>query len=172
MELSNGELLSRDIQQSEQEFLDETVTDNEDSDEGERNDDCDFNDELEVAAEVIVNTSCCSIDEEVMEMLSRTCGCTKRNGGPCSRELTSEDVSEYRLAITELSSSELDIAILAQLHAGMNVGELLTNSRGVCRPDTRQRVTFQYAFKAYLLRNVPVPPQDKPNKIIQPYKAS
>lgn len=147
MELSNGELLSRDIQQSEQEFLDETVTDNEDSDEGERNDDCDFNDELEVAAEVIVNTSCCSIDEEVMEMLSRTCGCTKRNGGPCSRELTSEDVSEYRLAITELSSSELDIAILAQLHAGMNVGELLTNSRGVCRPDTRQRVTFQYAFK-------------------------
>ena len=34
--------------------LDETVTDNEDSDGGERNDDCEFNDELEVAAEVIV----------------------------------------------------------------------------------------------------------------------
>ena len=57
--------------------LDDTVTDNEDSDEGERNDDCEFNDELEVAAEVIVNTSCCSIDEEVVEILSRTCGCTK-----------------------------------------------------------------------------------------------
>ena len=39
------------------------------------------------------------------------------------------------------------MAILAQLHAGMNVGELLTSSRGACRPDTRQRVTFQYAFK-------------------------
>ena len=100
-----------------------------------------------MAAEVIVNTSCCSIDEEVVEILSRTCRCTRRIGSPCSRELTSEDVSEYCLAITELSSSEFDIAILEQLHVGVNVGELLTNSRGVCRPDTRQRVTFQYAFK-------------------------
>ena len=132
MELGSEEVLSRDIQQAEQEFLDETVTDNEDSDEGERNDNCEFNDELEVAAEVIVNTSCCSIDEEVVDILSRTCGCIKRNGGPCSRELTSEDVSKYHLSITELSSSELNIAILAQLHAGMNVGELLTNSRGGC----------------------------------------
>ena len=95
MELNSEEVLSRDIQQVEHEFLDETVTDNEDSDEGERNDDCEFNDELEVAGEVIVNTSCCSIDEEVLDILSRTCGCTKRNGGPCSRELTSEDISDH-----------------------------------------------------------------------------
>ena len=95
MELNSEEVLSRDIQQVEHEFLDETVTDNEDSDEGERNDDCEFNDELEVAGEVIVNTSCCSIDEDVLDILSRTCGCTKRNGGPCSRELTSEDISDH-----------------------------------------------------------------------------
>ena len=61
--------------------------------------------------------------------------------------MTAEIVTDYRLAITELDSSELDLAILAQLHAGMNEGELLTNTRGTARPGIRQRVTFQYAFK-------------------------
>ena len=51
------------------------------------------------------------------------------------------------MAITELDSSELDLAILAQLHAEMNEGELLTNTRGTVRPSIRQHVTFQYTLK-------------------------
>ena len=48
------------------------------------------------------------------------CGCTKYFDGPCSGGLTVEIVTDYRLAITELDSSELNLAIVAQLHAEMN----------------------------------------------------
>ena len=97
-----------------------------------------------------MRTGSASSDEEVVDFLAKGCGCTKRFNGPCSGGLTAEIVTEYHLAITELDSSELDLAILAQLHAGMNEGELLTNTRGTARPGIRQRVTFQYAFKECL----------------------
>ena len=51
------------------------------------------------------------------------------------------------MALSELENSELDLAIFTQLHAGMNAGELLTNTRGVARPGIRRQVTFQYAYK-------------------------
>ena len=79
--------------------------------------------------------------------LANGCGCTKLSNGPCSQGLSAEDVSNYRLAIGELESSEVDLANLVQLHAGTNAGELLTNTRGTARPGIRQRVTFQCAFK-------------------------
>ena len=70
--------------------------------------------------------------------------------------------TDYRLAIAELDSSELDLAILAQLHAGMNDGELLTNTRGSARPSIRHRVTFQcIQGNTYLPGNVPFSSQDK-----------
>ena len=60
---------------------------------------------------------------------------------------SAEDVCNYRLAISELENSELDPAILAQLHAGMNAGKLLTNTRGSARPGIRQRIIFQMHLK-------------------------
>ena len=47
--------------------------------------------------------------------LAGGCGCKKLSNGPCSQGLSAEDVSNYRLAIRELESSEVDLAILAQL---------------------------------------------------------
>ena len=94
-----------------------------------------------------MRTSNASSDEEAVDFLANGCGCTKCFNGSCSQGLTAEIVTDYRLAITELDSSELDLAILAQLHAGMSDGELLTNTRGSARPSICQHVTFQYAFK-------------------------
>ena len=102
--------------------------------------------QLELAGEITLRTGSASSDE-VVDFLANGCGCTKRFNGSCSGGLTAEIVTDYRLAITELDSSELDLAILAQLHAGMNDGELLTNTRGSARPSIHHRVTFQCAFK-------------------------
>lgn len=141
--------LERDIQSAEREFFAETLTENEERDATAAidEDDVEFDDQLELAADITIRTGSTSSDDEVMDFLTKGCGCTKLSNGPCSLALSAEDVSNYRLALSELESSELDLAILAQLHAGMNTGELHTNTRGSARPAIRQRVTFQYAFK-------------------------
>ena len=69
-------------------------------------------------------------------------GCTKYFDGPCSGGWTVEIVTGYRLAITELDSSELNLAIVAQLHAEMNNGELLTNIRVSARPGFVKMLPF------------------------------
>ena len=144
-------LLETEIEEAEREFLENSRF--EDGDEcndefpDDNNDDPDFDNSLELAAEVTLRTGCASVDEDVTEFLERGCGCQKHGNGPCSAALSSEEVTDYRLAITELESSELDLTVLAQLHAGMNTGELLTNTRGSARPGVRQRVTFTYMFR-------------------------
>ena len=94
-----------------------------------------------------LQTGCASVDQEVSEYLARGCGCSKQKNGPCSSVLSSQEVTNYRLAISELDRLELDITLLAQLHAGMNTGELLTHTRGSARPGVRQRVTFTYMYR-------------------------
>jgi len=91
------------------------------------------------------------VDDEVSEFLARGCGCQKYNGRACSAAFSCEEVTAYRFDIAELDRSELDMAILAQLHAGMNADDLLTNTRGSTRPEVRQCVTFTYLFKGKLI---------------------
>ena len=144
----NQDELERDILSAEREFLAEAPTDDEDDNAGATDDDdVEFDEQLELAGEITLCTGSASSDDEVVDFLAKGCGCTKLSNGPCSRGLSAEDVSNYRLAVSELDSSEVDLTLLAQLHAGMNTGELLTNTRGSARPSIRQRVTFQYAFK-------------------------
>lgn len=141
--------LERDIQSAEREYLAEApLTDDENDDDGVTDeDDVEFDEQLELAGEITLHTGTASSDDEVVDFLANGCGCTKLSNGPCSQGLSAEDVTNYRLAIIELESSEVDLVIMAQLHAGMNAGELLTNTRGSARPGIRQRVTFQYTFK-------------------------
>ena len=145
----NQDELERDILSAEREFLVEALTNDEDDDAGAPTEEGDikFDEQLELAGEITLCTGSASRDDEVVDFLANGCGCTKLSNDPCSQGLSAEDVSNYRLAISELESSEVDLAILARLHAGMNAGELLTNTRGSARPGIRQRVTFQYAFK-------------------------
>ena len=113
---SLGEQLDRDIQLAQHEFLEETLTDKEEDDSETLDDDDDeFNEQLELAGEITLNTGSASSDDVVTEYLAKGCGCQKLSGGSCSQGLTPGDVSNYRLAVTELESSELDVAILAQI---------------------------------------------------------
>ena len=115
--------LERDIQSVKCEFLVKVLTDDEIDDAGVTDkDDIKFDEPLEIAGEITLRTGSASSDGEVWT----SWGCTKVANGPCSQGLSAENVSNYRLAISELKNLELDLAILTQLHAGMNAGELLT----------------------------------------------
>ena len=43
-----------------------------------------------------------------------TCGCTKREGVPCSGYFTVEELSELRMQMAELENEQLDLVILSQ----------------------------------------------------------
>ena len=127
-------MLDRDVELAECEFLEETLIDDEENNDGVTDDDdYEFDTQLELPGETTLCIGSASSDEEVVDFLANGCGCTKRFNGPCSRGLTTEIVTDYRLAITELDSLELDLAILAQLHAGMNNGErAVYQYKGLC----------------------------------------
>ena len=124
------ELLDKDIEQAELAFLEQSVEDDDDLyEEGTGSENSrEFDEELELAQEIIISTGCSSVDEEVEEFLRCGCGCKTRS---CLQMLSAKDISSYRLSVSELERSELDLIVLAQLHAQMNAGELLTNTRGL-----------------------------------------
>ena len=141
---ANETLLQSEFEQAELEFLEDNSM--EEVDDGANFSDSEFERSLEYAAEVTIQTTC-NIDDDVAEFLARGCGCKKYNNASCSELFSGEEVTSYRFAIAELDKSELDIAILSQLHAGMNCEELLSNTRGISRHEVRQRVTFRYILK-------------------------
>ena len=80
------------------------------------------------------------VDDDVSEFLACGCGCQKYDGKSCSAAFSCEEVMAYRYDIAELDRRDLDMAVLAQLHAGMNADSLHTNTRGSARPQEHQLV--------------------------------
>lgn len=143
--MASGSQLDTEIQEAEEEFMNDSrvVEDGED-----------YADSDESGSDPFVNlgsqtfTYDGDVEDDVSEYLFLGCGCQKDDGKPCSTYFSGAEVTAYRYDIAELDKVELDMTLLAQLHAGMNSGDnLLTNTRGSTRPKTRQRVTFTYMFK-------------------------
>lgn len=142
--------IDREIQELQREFLEpgEEPGPIEESAETDGSEDDELDpDTLEPAAEIELGTGCASADQEVSKYLERGCGCSKYMNGPFSSSPSSEEVTSYRLFISEIDRAELDLILLARLNAGMNAGDLLTNTRGTVRPAVRQRVTFSFVFR-------------------------
>ena len=62
--------------------------------------------------------------ERVSGIMTSGCGCNKR----CSQQFSLEYVTSVRASCTELSHSELDMAILGQLMANMNSSSTVSTS--------------------------------------------
>ena len=72
--------------------------------------------------------------KDIQQFNATTCGCTKRNGSPCSDYFTVEELSELRMQMSELENDHLDLVILSQIHAHHFTNELV----GHRRTDTRK----------------------------------
>ena len=53
-----------------------------------------------------------------------TCGCTKREGVPCSGYFTVEELSELRMQMAELENEQSDLVILSQINAHHFTGKI------------------------------------------------
>ena len=75
-----------------------------------------------VADEVIITSLQSDIDEReaVSNFVRLGCGCSKVNKQPCSYQFSPEYVASMRESCAELSHSELDMAVMGHLLAGMN----------------------------------------------------
>ena len=67
--------------------------------------------------------------KNVQQFNATACGCTKRNGSPCSDYFTVQDLSELRMQMSELESEQLDLVILSQIHAHHYTHELVGHRR-------------------------------------------
>ena len=88
-------------------------------------------------------------DQDVEQYIGEgKCGCQKGGSGqPCSVCLSTSDVTAYKLDMSELDRTELDLVVLVQLQSGMHSDNLLTNTRGATKPLVRQQSTYNYSFK-------------------------
>ncbi len=59
------------------------------------------------------------VDEmkSVREFITKTCKCTKKNGGPCSTYFSFEQLTDHRMQMAELDNESLDLVILGQINA-------------------------------------------------------
>jgi hypothetical protein len=73
-----------------------------------------------------------------------TCGCTKRNGSPCSDYFTVQQLSELRMQMSELENDHLDLVVLSQIHAHHFMNELVGHRRIDTRERVREYTTFFY----------------------------
>lgn len=76
--------------------------------------------------------------DTVRHFMAKGCGCQRFSGRQCSLQFTTEHVLEVRSQCLELSRSELDMVLLGQVMASMNVSDtVVTESRH--RETTRER---------------------------------
>ena len=81
-----------------------------------------------IASEVTVTHLPTDVQERdvVSAFLSAGCGCVKK----CSKQFTTEHVTSVRASCTELSNSELDMAIFGQLMASVNTSSIVSTAAG------------------------------------------
>ena len=56
-------------------------------------------------------------EENVRQFSETTCGCSKKQGSPCSSYFTQVELAEIRMSLAELERDQLDLVILAQINA-------------------------------------------------------
>ena len=143
--MASDSQLDTELQEVEEEFMNESRVE-EDGESDFESDESDSDSFMNSVLQTSLHDG--HVEDDVSEYLTQGCGCHKDMRKPCSAYFSGAEVTTYRYDIAELDKNELDMAVLAQLHAGMNSGDsLLTNTRGSTRPETRQRVTYTYMFK-------------------------
>ena len=62
--------------------------------------------------------------ETVQQFMKETCGCSKKQGGPCSTYFNETELAEIRMSMAELENDQLDLVILSQINAHHYSGRL------------------------------------------------
>ena len=98
-----------------------------------------------IASEVTITHLPTDVQERdvVSAFLSAECGCVRK----CSKQFTTEHVTSVRASCTELSNSELDMAILGQLMASVNTSSIAARHK----EDERKNVYTSFSHQGKLV---------------------
>ena len=81
-------------------------------------------------------------DRRCEEFLSKTCGCSKVNGKPCSSLFTVQHYTDLRAQASLLTHEQLDLVIMGSIMSATNVTD--DNIHGHHRPAMRQKTCIGY----------------------------
>ena len=155
-----GSELETDLFLFEQEYFSARLNDSGDSesDENDQNEDeCTDDGDSQVSPTDLESmTDVRELDKneikEIQQFNATTCGCTKKNGSPCSDYFTVEELSELRMQMSELENDHLDLVILSQIHAHHFTNELVGHRRIDTRERVREYTTFFYHGRSICLK--------------------
>ena len=82
--------------------------------------------------------------------ISDTCGCSKKQGAPCSGYFDEEKLAETRMSMAELENDQLDLVILSQINAHHFSGKLF----GHRNKEQKARRAKEYTNFFYMGRNI------------------
>ena len=88
--------------------------------------------------------------KDIQQFNATTCGCTERNGSPCSDYFTVEELSELRMQMSELENDHLDLVILSQIYVHHFRNELVRHQRRHMR--RVREYTFFYHGRSICLK--------------------
>ena len=80
--------------------------------------------------------------EDVKNFIHSTCGCSKKNGAPCSGFFDQDEYEEARMSMAELEKDQLDLVILSQINAHHFSGQLAGHGRKSVR--VKEYTNFHY----------------------------
>lgn len=83
----------------------------------------------------------------VEEFMSHGCSCKRWGGKACSLQFTEEYVTEIRMSLKELTTSELDLVIMGQLIAFTKTGNTTSNNKHIPQERKRGHTTYYHQGK-------------------------
>ena len=84
--------------------------------------------------------------ESVQAFSTATCGCSKRNGSPCSSYFTAEELAGMRMSMAELQHDQLDLVILGHISAHHYSDETVGHRTNVEKLQRGERVKDYTSF--------------------------
>ena len=94
-------------------------------------------------------------EENVRQFSETTCGCSKKQGSPCSSYFTQVELAEIRMSMAELERDQLDLVILAQINAHHYAEEVVGHRTEVTKGRKSERLHYFLLSKPqYLPQNV------------------
>ena len=91
-------------------------------------------------------------EQKILKFLSETCGCSSRNGSPCSNSLDFETLLSYRADMLQLTREEMDLIMLTAIL--ISIDDNNVNVKGGIRKNTRCKMQFkgkQICLKTFLM---------------------
>ena len=122
MEVENSPSLEAEFSLLEEEFFGERLEEKE----ADNSDTAGSDSDSVEGTELNIGMESCDVEElqAIQRFVDFTCGCSKKQGTPCSGYFDQKEYEDTRMSMAELENDQLDLVILSQINAHHFSGRL------------------------------------------------